>query len=315
MTDVRDPAVAGRFYAGSPDDLRDQIEACFRHERGPGAVPAVEGGSRASSGRSTDGDPSDDVPRADPPETAAGSRASGDVLALVSPHAAYQFSGPIAAHGVAAVARDRRPETLVVLGPNHRGVGPAVAASGHGAWRTPLGRVAVDRELQAGIVDRADAVEPDALAHRGEHSIEVQLPPFQYVFGDDLAFVPLCFASQDERTCRAVADAVAGALSATGRDALLVASSDLTHHEPHEVAVERDRRLLAPMEAREPWRLLARAREEGHTACGVGPVATALAVANARGATDAETLGYATSGEIGGRRSEVVGYCSVGVTR
>lgn len=285
MTDVRDPAVAGRFYAGAVDDLREQLETCFGHDRGPGSVP----------------EPVVDGPR--------------DLFAVVSPHAGYPFSGPIAAHGFAAMARDGRPETVVLLGPAHRGAGATVSVAPHDAWATPLGTVRIDRDLRAAIVDRSSAIEPDPIAHRGEHSLEVQLPFLQYCFADAPEIVPLCYDRQDERTCRSVADAVVGALEATGRDALLVASTDLTHHEPHDVAVERDERLLEAILDHEPGTLLERVREEGHTACGPGPVATALFAAADRDATAVERYAYATSGETAGRRDEVVGYCSVGVGR
>lgn len=285
VTDVREPAVAGRFYAGAADDLRAQLETCFRHERGPGSVP----------------EPVADGPR--------------ELFAVVSPHAGYPFSGPIAAHGFDAMARDGCPETVVLLGPAHRGAGATVSAAPHDAWKTPLGTVEVDRDLRAAIVDRSSAIEPDPIGHRDEHSLEVQLPFLQYCFPDAPDIVPLCYDRQDERTCRTVADGVVGALEVTGRDAVLVASTDLTHHEPHAVAVERDERLLEAIVDRDPETLLERVRAEEHTACGPGPVATALFAAADRGATDLERYAYATSGETAGRKDEVVGYCSVGVGR
>ena len=279
------PAVAGAFYAGSERALRRQIEWCFTHELGPGEVP------RPSEG---------------PLER---------LVALVCPHAGYMYSGPVAAHAYARLAREGRPDSVVILGPNHTGFGSSVATSVSGAWRTPLGDVEIDVRLAEAIMDRAEIVSADDEAHVYEHSIEVQLPFLQYLYGSGFKFVPICMMFQDLKTSTEVGQAIAGAVRELGLNALIIASTDLTHYEPHQVAVRKDAEVIRAIEVLDVGALYRAVEEIPVSMCGYGPTAAAMVAAKALGATKGELLKYATSGDITGDRGAVVGYVSMAITR
>ncbi|MBC7129952.1 AmmeMemoRadiSam system protein B, partial [Candidatus Bathyarchaeota archaeon] len=160
---VRHPYVAGAFYEASPQLLRKQIEQCFLHKLGPKATPQV----------------ADNGPRR--------------IIGLISPHAGYMYSGPVAAHAYYSLAMDGRIDLAVILGPNHSGYGSALAIMREGVWRTPLGDVEVDREVADEIVKLSNIVDVDEVAHRYEHSIEVQIPFLQYIYDSAFRIVPVCF--------------------------------------------------------------------------------------------------------------------------
>jgi hypothetical protein len=284
VSDVREPAVAGQFYPADPETLRDQIVACFEHEVGPGAAPGVQRGPRTLAG-------------------------------LVSPHAGYPYSGPVAAHGFAALAEDGPPGVVVALGPNHTGVGAGVAVSPAERWRTPLGDVPVDADLAACLTDAVEDARLDARAHAGEHSLEVQLPFLQYLFGNDVPIVPVCLRDQSKETALAISDALGDLVGNGDREALLLASTDLTHYAPQDRAEAADSDALDRIAAFDIEGLYELVRRENHTMCGYGPVAAVLSGARRAGATSVERLAYATSGDTGGSADRVVGYCSVGVRR
>jgi hypothetical protein len=284
---VRDPAVAGQFYAADPAALGEQIADCFAHEIGPGRLGEAD---------RTGGEAGDSAPR----------RLRG----LVAPHAGYPYSGPVAAHAFAAVARSR-PDAVVVLGPNHTGVGGQVAVSPADAWRTPLGTVPVATDLASTLVSAVPAAGFDDRAHAREHAIEVQLPLLQYV-ADDPSVLPVCMRDQTRETSLAVGDALAELVETSDAELLLLASTDLTHYEPHERATEADRAVLERIEAGDYDGLYDRLERTGHSMCGYGAVAAVLR-ATADRAGERETFAYATSGDTGGPRDSVVGYAAAGV--
>ncbi|MEM3554168.1 MAG: AmmeMemoRadiSam system protein B, partial [Candidatus Bathyarchaeia archaeon] len=181
MAKIRLPSQAGAFYAGKAESLKRQIEECFLHELGPGTIPKVVEGPRR-------------------------------IVGLVCPHAGYMYSGPVAAHAYYNLASDGKPDTVVLFGPNHALYGSALAVMNEGLWRTPLGDVEVDGETANKIVREARIVDVDDSAHRYEHSIEVQLPFLQYLFGSAFKIVPICFLMQDLHSAREVGQAVARVL-------------------------------------------------------------------------------------------------------
>lgn len=278
----RFPVVAGSFYPSDPKALRQQIEACFKHRLGPGELPRVnsEGGRRVS--------------------------------ALVSPHAGYVYSGPVAAHGYYALAEDGVPETFILLGPNHTGFGSGVSIMVEGSWRTPLGDLEIDRELAAALVGSCRIIDPDESAHRHEHSIEVQLPFIQYLYGSP-KIVPVCFLMQDPETAREVGETIAKSI--LGENAVIVASTDLTHYEPHSEAAAKDRKVIDAVLNLDASGVAQVVDSLGVSMCGPGPVMAAIAAAKALKAERGELLAYATSGDVTGDRSSVVGYASITLRR
>jgi AmmeMemoRadiSam system protein B len=276
---MRPPVVAGQFYEGSKEELIKQIEWCYRHPVGPGKLPKLQRGKRS-------------------------------MLGLVSPHAGYIYSGPVAAHGFAALAHDGRPERIVILGPNHHGIGSGVSLVSSGRWRTPLGEVEVDGELARAILRECEIIDDEEEAHRHEHSIEVQLPFLQHLLGE-FRFVPICMMFQDLRTSLEVGEALASACG--GKDVLLIASTDFTHYEPHEQAVRKDRAAIEKILSLDPRGLVETVEGEGISMCGYGPVAAVLEACKRLGAGEAKLLKHATSGETSGFMGEVVGYASIAI--
>jgi hypothetical protein len=219
------------------------------------------------------------------------------------------FSGPIAAHAYYELAVDGAPDIIVIFGPNHTGYGTALATMNEGFWRTPLGDVEVDNEVANAIVRESRIVDVDESAHRFEHSVEVQLPFLQYLYGSDFKIVPICFLMQDLASTREVGQAVGKIL--LGKNAVIIASSDMTHYEPQTQAEKKDKRALEAVEAMDEGRLFSIVEEESVTACGVGPIAALIAAAKVLGGKKAKLLCHKTSGDVIGDYSSVVGYAAV----
>jgi AmmeMemoRadiSam system protein B len=276
---LRYPAVAGSWYAGTPNSLRKQIEQLFLHRLGPGSLPQV-----VSEG-----------PRS--------------IVGLVVPHAGYMASGPVAAHAYHHLAEDGKPDVVVIFGPNHTGHGSALSIMNEGAWRTPLGDVEVDTETADKILQASSIIDVDDRAHVYEHSIELQLPFLQYLYGSELKFVPICFMMQDLESSREVGKAVASALK--GKNELVIASSDMTHYEPQERAEKKDRMAIDAALELDEERYYNTVESYGISTCGYGPVIAAITAAKELGAKKAELLSYGTSGDVLGDRSAVVGYASI----
>jgi AmmeMemoRadiSam system protein B len=220
------------------------------------------------------------------------------------------YSGPVAAHGYYAISGlKNKVELIVILGPNHWGIGSGVATYPGGYWATPLGNARIDSEAAKEIIHESGLVDFDESAHGREHSIEVQIPFLQYIFSPDVTVLPICMALQDRRTSEDVGRAVAKI--AFKRKTLIIASSDFTHYEPHEAAVRKDRQLLNAISALnvvEHYTVLERLNV---TACGYGPIAATLTAAKALGADSGHLLKYATSGDTSGKYDAVVGYASM----
>jgi hypothetical protein len=219
------------------------------------------------------------------------------------------FSGPVAAHAYYKLAADGKPDVVVIFGPNHTGYGSGLAVTNEGLWRTPLGDVEIDRETANEIVHESHIVDIDDSAHDYEHSIEVQLPFLQYLYGSGFKIVPICFLMQDLSSAREVGEAVAKAL--LNKKAVIIASSDMTHYERQESAQKKDKRALEAIEAMDEVRFQSVIETYNISACGHGPIASLITAAKILGGREAKLLSYATSGDVIGDRSSVVGYAAV----
>ena len=177
-----------------------------------------------------------------------------------------------------------------------------------GVWETPLGGVEIDSDLAGRIVRSSKIIDVSELAHRYEHSIEVQLPFLQYLYGSEFRFVPLCMMMQDLETSREVGEALASALGSRG---LIIASTDLTHYEPQRSAERKDRMVVESVTRLDEAGLWTVVEGEGVSMCGYGPVIAAMVSAKKLGASRAELLKYSTSGDVSGDTREVVGYASM----
>lgn len=228
------------------------------------------------------------------------------VLGAVVPHAGYMYSGSVAAE---VYARLPPRQTYVILGPNHHGMGAPVALS-RDSWRTPLGTVSVDQEMADALA--GTIIDHDELAHSHEHSIEVQIPFLQARFSSlNFSILPIAMGLQDEETAIEVGEALAKAAQGLGRDVTIIASSDFTHYEPQDVARKIDARLIEAILNMDIHELYNRVYRYNATACGYGPIAATITASKYMGATSGKLLRYATSGDVTGDFSQVVGYGAI----
>lgn len=224
-------------------------------------------------------------------------------LGVVVPHAGYAYSGAVAADTYASI---EPAPTFIILGPNHYMYGSGVSISTED-WRTPLGTVEVDRDfiklLTPGIIDF------DELAHRQEHSLEVQVPLLQYFF-KDFKIVPVAIGLQDYDTVREVAGELYDAIRRYDRPVVVVASSDFTHYEDVDVARKKDAALIEAIERMDVPGFYDEVARLNATCCGYGPIGAMLLISRERGAKHARLVRYATSGDVTGDR-QVVGYAGI----
>lgn len=230
-------------------------------------------------------------------------------LGAISPHAGYLYSGGVAGRLYAGL---EIPATVVLVGPNHHGVGAPAGLYPEGVWLTPLGPVPIAARLGALISAQCPFVQSDTLSHRFEHSLEVQVPFIQYL-RPDVSIAPLCLGFSDYPAAGALGRGLAAAIRAFGEEVLIVASSDMTHYESAASARRKDALALERVLAFDPEGLLRICRNEQITMCGVVPSAVMLVAARELGARHAEQVAYATSGDITGDNSHVVGYAGVAV--
>ncbi|WP_230740326.1 MEMO1 family protein [Methanooceanicella nereidis] len=262
---MRRPAVAGQFYPGNENDLRELIKK-LAPEHTPSKIPA---------------------------------------LGVVAPHAGYIYSGRVAAEVYASI---EEAPTFVILGPNHYMYGSAVALSTQ-EWMTPLGNVQVDEDfidcLPIGIIDK------DELAHRSEHSIEVQIPFLQYFF-KDFKIVPIALGLQDYDTIKELAGELVKAIEKYDERVVIIASSDFTHYEDVDVAHRKDRALIKTIEQLDVPAFYDELYRINASTCGYGPIGAMMMACRERGAKYGKLLRYATSGDVTGDR-QVVGYAGIAV--
>lgn len=238
------------------------------------------------------------LPRRVTPEPAIG---------VVAPHAGYVYSGRVAG---AVYSRVEIPDTFVILGPNHTGLGAGAAIMTYGQWETPLGRVPIDAELGKAILEHSSVLEEDHVGHLREHSIEVQLPFLQY-FGPPFQFVPICLFSHEYPVCQNVGQAIAAAVKQAGKRVVVVASTDMSHYISREEATAKDRKAIDAILVLDPERLHRVVRQEGISMCGFHPTTAMLVAARALGATRGDLVMYTDSGEVTKTLDEVVAYAGL----
>lgn len=281
---IRLPAVAGQFYFADKDKLKQQIENCFTHELGPGTLP--ETNEKKSDKR---------------------------ILGAIIPHAGYMFSGAAAAHAYKALSEIKKPDVVIIIGPNHTGVGSGLSIFPEGTWKTPLGEVDVDKEFANAILKHGEMMDLDDLAHKYEHSIEVQLPFLQYIW-PDIKIVPICMMLHDLDACDDVAYSIIDAAEELKKTVLILASSDFSHYVPERVAEELDDLAIQNVIKLDEEKLIKTIERKKISMCGYAPISSMLVAVKEMGAKKAEVLKYYTSGEILGDKSQVVGYASVIIT-
>ena len=275
-TAIRQPAVAGRFYPGNAQHLRAEVETFTT--------------ARATAGHEA----------AEPKIPAVG---------CIVPHAGYMYSGAVAG---AVYRRLELPRRVVIFCPNHTGKGEPLAIMSEGAWHTPLGDVVIDTDLAELLKAGLPLLTEDQEAHRYEHALEVQLP-FLQVLKPGFQFVPITVGTSNFEALSALGEAIGLALTNLPESALVIASSDMNHYESDGVTRIKDRRAIDQVLALNPRGLYDTVRAEHISMCGYGPATIMLTAARQMGATKAELIRYATSGDVSGDRDMVVGYAGIAV--
>jgi AmmeMemoRadiSam system protein B len=229
------------------------------------------------------------------------------VIAAVSPHAGYMYSGGVAG---AVFSQISIPDTVVILGPNHRGIGASAALSASGVWEMPLGSVPINEELAKSILKVSTSViriEDDPGAHTMEHSIEVQVPFLQFL-RPEVSIVPIGLSHLTYDACREIGQVVVEGMQSYDKEVLLVASTDMTHYESQQAANTKDKLAIDRVLDLDPRGLYETVSQHGISMCGVIPTTIVLESCKLLGANRAELVQYATSGDVTGDYAQVVGY-------
>lgn len=228
-------------------------------------------------------------------------------LGCVVPHAGYVYSGHVAG---AVYARLDLPQRCILMCPNHTGMGHPLSIMSAGAWETPLGPVPIDAGLAADLKQRFPLLGEDAVAHRAEHGAEVQLP-FLQVRNPEGRFVPIALGTSQYETLQGLGEAIADVVRALGERVLLIASSDMNHYENDTITRVKDQKAIERILVMDARGLFDVVMNEDISMCGFGPTVVMLTAARRLGATGADLVRYATSGDVSGDRERVVGYAGV----
>jgi len=269
MKEIREPAVAGAFYPDKPEVLLRDVAKYL--------------------------------------ENSKKEKIEGDIVALISPHAGYMYSGQVAAYAYKLV-EGRTFDSVVVVGPSHRTLFKGASLYDRGGYRTPLGVVPIDTELSKKMMERRKEIQFLPEAHSQEHSLEVQIPFLQVVL-KTFNLIPIVMEPYwSWETCQYLASAIAETVR--GKRVLLVASTDLSHFYTYNIAVELDKIFLNHIERFDVEGLNRDLKNNRTEACGGGPVVTIMLAAKMLGANHGKVLKYANSGDVTGDRSRVVGYAA-----
>jgi len=270
---------AGRFYEGRDGHLIDSIEKCFKSNLGPENLPKGTIHSDLST------------------------------PFFLVPHAGYMYSGPVAASSYLEMSKYKPPKTVVIFGPNHTGDGADISVPDKATeWETPLGTVKVNEEFIDKLMSLDSQVRKSDPAHIREHSIEVQIPFLQYILKEPFQIVPITMMNQSYDSSMLLGETVAKLIK--NENIVVIASSDLTHFESHEAAKQKDSQVLDAIEKMDIKTMYDVKYKLHVTMCGYGPIAATIEAAMQTGRTNSKILNYATSGDVSGDKSQVVGYAS-----
>ena len=273
---IRTPAVAGMFYPREANELKDVVKNCFLHKFGPGKIP---------------------------PATS-----SEKIYGVICPHAGYPYSGPVACHSIYSIS-SKPIELFIIIGPNHWGIGCTVASMKDVQWETPLGSVEVDSQSAEELKKISNMVELDFFSHTKEHSLEVQVPLLQETYSNPFKILPIILINQDYEVAKEVG--IVMSKIAKQKNTMIIGSSDFTHYEENEFAHKQDKALIEPILNLDVEKFYSVLKEKRVSACGYGAIASTMIACKELGATKGELLKYATSGDVTGDKSSVVGYASI----
>ena len=277
ITDIRPSPLAGRWYPAQPKKLAESVDGFIQEAQ----IPKIK----------------------------------GKILALVSPHAGHIYSGPVAGYAFNAVA-GLDPDLIVILSPYHQFHPGAILTSGHQAYQTPLGEVPLDRESMDFVnrsLQEKTGVGLSEVRNDSEHAVEIILPFLQRALQNEFTLLPLMLRQQEPSLMRSLGEILAELI--LSRDALLVASTDLSHFQTAEKANQLDQTIIDGIQSLDPDYLYQAQKENTGSACGLGALAAVIWAVKSGGEAAAHILNYAHSGNITGDNTSVVGYTSAVLTR
>jgi hypothetical protein len=264
---IREPFVAGQFYPGNPDVLRETVDKLLDKATGE-KVRAVS---------------------------------------IVSPHAGYIYSGTVAGLTFAQI---EVPNRVILIGPNHTGLGERFSVMTQGTWRTPLGDLCIDTLLAEAILEGSELFKADSRAHTQEHCLEVQLP-FIYRLNPSTKIVPITIMGAGFEDCKELATAIATAIKNCNEEVLIVASSDMNHFESEKTTQRKDKLAIKEILELDAKGLLEITDKESISMCGAVPAAITIMASKELGARTAKLAGHSTSFETSGDYNYVVGYAGI----
>ena len=268
---IRWPTVAGRFYSSNAHSLTEEVK--LHTTQSPESKPAEK------------------------------VRAIG----IVCPHAGFMYSGDVAG---AVYSQIEIPDTIILMGPNHTGLGERVSIMTEGIWNMPQGDIKVSNQLADAICRTSSIAKKDSHAHQKEHSLETQLPFLQF-YRDEFQIVPICMMQLKFEECEEISQAIVQAVGQLGRRVLIVASSDMTHYETHESALKKDKNAINQILKLDARGLYNTVHKNNISMCGINPTTVMLMCTNKMGAKEALLAKYMTSGEVSGDKDNVVGYAGL----
>jgi len=267
---IREPSVSGSFYPGNPLILNRDIEEYIKQ--------------------------ADVVP------------IKGDIKGIISPHAGYMYSGPVAAHGYKSIFNEVY-DTVIIFAPSHRYYMEGASVMDKGGYRTPLGIVEIDEETAGGILKKDKIISNNLEPHKGEHSLEVQLPFLQFVLGR-FKLIPIIMIGSDIDICEALSSIIYDTIKDSPKRFLIVGSTDLSHYYSYKKALDLDGVVVEHIDNFHINGLIRDLRNGRYEACGAGPMIVTMMLSKMMGADSSKVLKYANSGDVSGDKSAVVGYVS-----
>jgi len=277
ILDIRPSPLAGRWYPADPKKLAESIDSYIQAAQ----IPEIK----------------------------------GEILALISPHAGHQYSGPVAGYAFKTIA-GLKPELVVILSPYHQYHPGAFLTSGHQAYQTPLGEVPLDQEdlefVNRSLQDKIGS-ELTEVRNDTEHAVEIILPFLQRALQSEFSILPIMIRQQDLGLMQALGEILAELM--LSRNVLLVASTDLSHFQTAGKAKQLDQTIIQGIQSMDPESLYQAQQENKGSACGLGALAAVIWAVKTGGSATAQILNYAHSGDITGDNTSVVGYTSAVLTR
>ena len=267
----RHPVVAGSFYPGNPEKLKSMISQFLT-------------------------DAKEERPQS-----------SGNVYGIISPHAGYIYSGPVAGYGFSYL-ENLNIDTYIILAPSHRGRFKGASVIPEGIYSTPLGDMAIDSHIGGNLL----SIEGFTFlkeAHELEHSLEVQVPFVQVVSGNS-KIVPVVIGTTDPDLCRGIGESIASVLEGIDKKFAVVISTDLSHYHNYSSAVEMDKKLINSIESFDENSVSTLLKSGKAEACGEGPLISGMTLCRSMGAEKVKVVKYANSGDTAGSKDQVVGYLS-----